>query len=192
VRETSKATKRRFSNLHEAAFWSSLFEGAGLDIGAGDDLLIIPNVQGFDIQHGDANVIDQYVSREFDFVHASQCLEHMRDPVSALASWFKVLKPNGYMCVTVPSWELYEGKVWPSRFNSDHKSVFSLWSSTSTAPIHVKLPEWLFSHFPQHTVVMCRLVDTHYNYITGASIDQTLYYDDGVEAFIEIVMRKAN
>lgn len=188
--ESSKAMTRRLNGI-ESQFWYKVFQGKGIDIGAGDDLIAIDGVIGFDVQDGDANRLHDYFPAEsFDYIHASQCLEHMHDPVAALESWMKVLKTGGYAVVTIPSWELYEGMIWPSRYNPDHKCTFSMWQKGSPAPNHVKFPEWLGENFGSHKVEICRLVDTNYNYNLGTSVDQTFVRENAVEAFIEFVIRK--
>ena len=188
--ESSKAMTRRLSSL-EKPFWNQVFQGKGIDIGAGDDLIAINGVVGFDVEDGDANRIhDYFPANSFDYVHASQCLEHMHDPVQALKSWMSILKPGGYAVVTIPSWELYEGMVWPSRYNPDHKSTFSMWQKGSPAPNHVLFPDWLENNFGEHKVEICRLVDTNYNYKLGTSVDQTFNRENAVEAFIEFILKK--
>jgi len=188
--ESSKAMTRRLTSI-ESPFWNKAFQGNGIDIGAGDDLIAVDGVVGFDVQDGDANKLHEYFpENSFDYIHASQCLEHMYDPVAALNSWIKTLKVGGYAVITIPSWELYEGMIWPSRYNPDHKSTFSMWQNGSPAPNHVKLPEWLDENFGDHKTEICRLVDTNYNYKLGTSVDQTFKREDAVEAFIEFVIKK--
>lgn len=188
MKESSKAMERRF-NSEKSPLFSKIFKGEGIDIGAGDDLINVPNVRRFDMEDGDANHLDQYFPEEsFDYIHASQCLEHMRDPKIALNSWLKVLRKGGFAVISVPSWELYEGMIWPSRFNPDHKSTFSLWQSGSPAPNHVCLPEWLENFNCE--IVYCDLIDTNYNYKIGTRVDQTYPYENRVEAFIEFVLQK--
>jgi SAM-dependent methyltransferase len=189
MKESSKAMERRF-NSEKRELFSKIFKGSGIDIGAGDDLIKVEGkVIGFDKEDGDANHLDKYFEAEsFDFIHASQCLEHMIDPVAALDSWLKVLKPGGYAVISIPSWELYEGMIWPSRFNPDHKSTWSLWQKDSPAPIHVFLPDWL-ANFSCETID-CELIDTNYNYKIGTRVDQTYRFETRVEAFIEFVLRK--
>jgi SAM-dependent methyltransferase len=191
MKESSKAMERRLSSEKRILF-SEIFKGEGIDIGAGNDLINVPDVRGFDMEDGDANHLNQYFPEEsFDFIHASQCLEHMRDPRSALESWLKVLRKDGYAVISVPSWELYEGMIWPSRFNPDHKSTWSLWQKGSPAPTHVWLPEFLeyFTMF-DYKLIYCELIDTNYNYKIGTSVDQTYPYENRVEAFIEFVLQK--
>jgi SAM-dependent methyltransferase len=188
--ESSKAMTRRLSGK-EKPFWEEVFTGKGIDIGAGDDLIDIDGVVGFDVQDGDANRLhDYFPASSFDYIHASQCLEHMHDPVAALESWMKVLRVGGFAVITIPSWELYEGMVWPSRYNPDHKSTFSMWQKGSPAPNHVLLPDWLYNNFSQHKIEICRLVDTNYNYSIGTQMDQTYDRANAVEAFIEFVIKK--
>lgn len=189
MKESSKAMERRL-NSEKGAFFSKIFKGKGIDIGAGDDLIKVEgSVVGFDMEDGDANQLHEYFLEEnFDYIHASQCLEHMRDPEAALKSWLKVLRKGGFAIISVPSWELYEGMIWPSRFNPDHKTTFSLWQKDSPAPNHVKLPEWLANFNCE--IVYCDLIDTNYNYNIGTRVDQTYPYENRVEAFIEFVLQK--
>jgi len=188
--ESSKAMTRRMTGK-DKTFWEKVFKGKGIDIGAGDDLIKIEGVIGFDVEDGDANKLHEYFPAEsFDYIHASQCLEHMHDPVAALNSWMRVLRVGGFAVITIPSWELYEGMVWPSRYNPDHKSTFSMWQIGSPAPNHVKFPEWLQENFGEHKTEICRLVDTNYNYKLGTSVDQTFERANAVEAFIEFVVKK--
>ena len=189
MKESSKAMERRF-NSEKSVLFSKIFQGAGIDIGAGDDLIKVDGVVGFDMEDGDANHLDQYFPKEsFDYIHASQCLEHMHDPKAALKSWLKVLKKGGYAVISVPSWELYEGMIWPSRFNPDHKSTWSFWMPESPAPTHVCLPQWTVN-FSDCNLIYCDLIDTNYNYKIGTSVDQTYPYENRVEAFIEFVLQK--
>ena len=181
--------ERRFKSAH-ALFFRQIFQGSGIDIGAGDDLIQVEgSVVGFDVGDGDANVLHKYVLEDScDFIHASQCLEHMIDPKAALTSWLKVLKKGGHAIISVPSWELYEGMIWPSRFNPDHKSTWSMWQKDSPATFHVKLPEWLEAF--NCRILLCELVDSNYDYKICASYDQTRTYKNKVEAFIEFVLQK--
>ena len=99
--------------------------GNGIDIGCGKDP-VFDTVQPFDLEHGDANRISEYIKEPKDFVFSSHCLEHMKDPYLALKEWFKILKPGGYLFILVPDEDLYEQGVFPSRFNSDHKWTFTI------------------------------------------------------------------
>ena len=115
-------------------FWGPIemqaLQGRGIDIGCGPDP-VSPGARRFDLEHGDANVISQFIQEQFDFVYSSHCLEHMHDPRTALLEWWKLVKPGGYLFVTVPDEDLYEQGVFPSRFNDDHKATFTLSKSSS-------------------------------------------------------------
>jgi SAM-dependent methyltransferase len=118
-------------------FWGRIeklaLEGKGIDIGCGLDP-VSPTARRFDLEHGDANIISQFIKEEFDFVYSSHCLEHMHDPRAALLEWWKLVKPGGFLFVTVPDEDLYEQGVFPSRFNDDHKATFTISKSSSWSP----------------------------------------------------------
>ena len=91
ARETTKAFERRKND----PFWNEVFVGDGIDIGSGDDPFCkewfpsIRSVRLFDMSDGDAQYIARYVrGGSLDFVHSSNCLEHMGSPIGALAGWF--------------------------------------------------------------------------------------------------------
>jgi hypothetical protein len=46
--------------------------------------------------------------------------------MQALARWLEIVKPGGYVIITVPDEDLYEKGVWPSHFNTDHKVSFTI------------------------------------------------------------------
>lgn len=101
--------------------------GDGIDIGAGDDPLVVHvgTVRAWDLHDGDAQLMSGVPDESFDFVYSSHCLEHMRSVEEALRNWLRILKPGGYLYTVVPDYILYEKMVWPSRFNTDHKQSFS-------------------------------------------------------------------
>jgi SAM-dependent methyltransferase len=107
--------------------FAKYLRGDGIDIGAGDDPLTIPNgaARAWDVADGDAQLLSSIQSGTFDFVYSSHCLEHMRDVPEALANWTRVLRPNGWLYAVVPDYVFYEKMTWPSQFNGDHKQSFS-------------------------------------------------------------------
>ena len=117
-------------------------------------------------------------------------VEHLSDPLAAVKDWHKLLREDGYLIMTVPSWELYEGMVWPSRWNREHKSTWSLWQKGSPAQIHIFVPQFLIELKPLYSYLRADLIDTNYDYSVAATRDQTVHEELGVEAFIEIVLRK--
>jgi len=127
--EASK-TKKTWGDLEK-----SIVNGKGIDIGCGPDP-VTPNVRRFDIEDGDANHIEDFIHEQFDYVYSAHCLEHMYHPKEALMGWWNLVKPGGHMILIVPDEDLYEQGVFPSRFNADHKSTFTIskhhsWSSAS-------------------------------------------------------------
>lgn len=188
--ETRKAMARR--TMESEYPWDQWFSGEGIDVGCGLDDLLVNGwfYQGFDHKDGDANKLSTYFfPNRFDVIHASQVVEHMHDPAAAIRDWLKVLKSGGRLICTVPTWELYESMIWPSRYNPDHKSTWSLWQKGSPAPHHCKLPEWLNQFGCE--ILLCRLVDANFDYSVGMlKKDQTWNPDDNVECWLEFVLRK--
>ena len=148
----------------------SALQGKGLDIGAGRDP-VRPDVRRFDVEHGDANCVTQVIREleSFDYVFSSHCLEHMRDPIAALEDWWKLVKPGGALFVIVPDEDLYEQGYWPSIFNSDHKSTFTISKQTSWSPVSRNLLD-LMDNLPNVERVSVRLQDDGYRrkYLTAA------------------------
>jgi len=190
-RESTKAMTRRLAG-EERKYWHLVFHGRGIDVGCGDDPItpFAPDCRTFDRDDGDANVLSSYFPRDhFDFVHASHVLEHMHDPRAALRDWLRVTKPGGRVVVLVPDWVAYEGMVWPSRWNSDHKSSWSM-IYRGGAPQHIHIPSYLAEFHAVAEVELCRFVDTNYDYAIGTTIDQTLPSEKAVECWNEFVLRK--
>jgi SAM-dependent methyltransferase len=185
--ETSKANKRRINTY----LYNKVFSGDGIDIGSGGDILkkeIYPNIKSvepFDLEHGDAQYINKYINKQFDFVHSSQCLEHMVDANVALVNWWNLVKPGGYLIFSMPDEDLYEQGVFPSRWNHDHKWTFSIYKSNSWSPVHLNILDMIF-RLEKQEIIKIELIDTNYNY-TLSNVDQTR---NDVEAFIEVILKK--
>lgn len=158
MREASK------TNLVRPPDFSAKFlRGRVLDIGAGGDV-VCSWAESFDQENGNANTIDKYFERNtFDCVHSSHCLEHMIDPVSALAGWWSILKPGGFLIIVVPDEDLYEQAIWPSLFNSDHKCTFRLDRPTSWSPCSYELRS-MCGNLSNSEIVGAELQDANYDY----------------------------
>lgn len=188
-KETSKAMRRRWLEAEEGIFpWRKVFVGRGLDIGSGDDPVPLEGCQPFDQGDGDANLIDTlFPTASFDYVHASHVLEHMHDISDCLKRWCSLLKTGGYLVGEVPSWELYEHKRDRSIFNPDHKSTWSQWNKKGGSELpHYFAPD-LFASVEGMEVLLCRLVDTDYDYKAGG-VDQTYPQGSTTECFIEFCL----
>lgn len=190
MKESTKAMKRRATEQFD---WKSVIPstGKGLDVGCGDDCL--PGAQPFDWQHGDANALHLYFKKEtFDYIHASQVVEHLHDPETSLKSWLRLLKKGGHLIFTVPDFELYEKYRWPSRFNVDHKAAFSLTLKIdSSCPVLNFVPEMLKRMAKEVSFEALKqdLITTGYDFTLSPEIDQTLEPYQA-ECFIEVVLKR--
>jgi len=128
----SKATRGETQKCYEQRLKVGTFDkylkGTGIDIGCGNDPLEIPNgeVIPWDEKDGDAQVINTIADRQLDFVYSSHCLEHVDNPYKALQNWIRICKPDGFIYVIVPDFELYEKKRIPSIHNKHHRHFFSM------------------------------------------------------------------
>lgn len=194
MNETSKTMRRR--DLEHAAGifpWRELYHGKILDVGCGEDKLQVAGaeVTGFDKPDGDAGKLsDHFAPDYFDAIHASHVLEHVRDPHGAIFDWLRVVKPGGYIIVTVPDIGAYEKFQYPSRFNPDHKSSWSMIYRRSCFPIHAHIPTFLKDYDAAAETRLARYVEYNYNWQTGAGVDQTFDPNAGVEIWNEFVLRR--
>jgi SAM-dependent methyltransferase len=142
-------------------FEKSLLLGTGIDIGCGSDP-ITPQVRRFDVENGDANHVTHFVREQFDFVFSSHCLEHMREPQNALLDWWQLVKPGGHLILIVPDEDLYEQGVFPSRFNFDHKSTFTISKARSWSPVSHNILD-LVRSLPNSELISLQLQDHGYD-----------------------------
>lgn len=189
--ETSKAVMRRLS---DSRFITRYFVGNGIDIGAGDDPVSnykdffpgMQQVRNWDLPDGDAQLMAGVADNSFDWLLSSHCLEHMRDPTEAMRNWSRILKPGGHMVLLVPDEDLYEQGVFPSRFNWDHKTTWTIQKNLSWSPVSVSCTSFL-ANFPELTILKLELLDASYRYQIQNQ-DQTLTPIG--ESAIEIILRK--
>ncbi|MFZ5775052.1 MAG: methyltransferase domain-containing protein [Thermodesulfobacteriota bacterium] len=192
--EQSKAAKRRFGI---GAFHNRYFVGHGVDIGGGPDPLgqyagifpLMASCRTWDMEDGDAQYMAGVEDNQFDFVHASHCLEHMVDVPVAFGNWLRVTKPGGFMIITVPDEDLYELGNWPSRYNADHKWTFTIMKERSWSPRSINVLELLHAFAGQMMVEKIELVRDFFRDAWAAEgIDQTR--TPVAECAIEIIVRK--
>lgn len=123
--ETQKAHFRRVRE----DFYSKFLQGKGLDIGfAGYESGTIPitNSIGVDKNYPNYNgTILPFENESQHFVYSSHCLEHIENYKESLVEWLRVLKIGGFLIITVPHKFLYEKKEFPSRFNGDHRRMYT-------------------------------------------------------------------
>ena len=74
---------------------------------------------------GDA-IKPDFPANTFDLIVASQILEHLPDPISALRNWHSILKENGKLIIAVPN------------FGAFNRLIFnSYWFGGISAPFHL-------------------------------------------------------
>ncbi len=192
--EQSKAAKRRY---YSGPFMQRYFVGNGIDVGGKPDPLgqyagIFPrmtSVRTWDIDDGDAQLMAGVADGSFDFLHSSHCLEHMRDVREALANWIRIVKPGGFLIITVPDEDLYETGHWPSRFNPDHKWTFTIMKEKSWSPRSVNVLDLVRGFAGLVEVEKIELIRDFYREAMAAEgVDQTL--TPVAECSIEIILRK--
>lgn len=191
MRETSKALRRRWCE-HEAGLipWRTFFVGKGLDIGSGDDPLPFPDCVAFDKAQGDANHLTRYFNPDsFDYIHASQVLEHLYQPEQRLREWLTIVRPGGYLIATVPDIGAYENFTYPSRFNPDHKASFSMIYRGSAFPVHCHIPTLTEALSDVAETILARYIERNYDW-RQRHRDQTMEETADVEIWNEIVLRR--
>jgi SAM-dependent methyltransferase len=162
---------KKTNSLRSAAFMETYLAGRVVDIGSGSSL-VVPDAEPFDIEHGDANRIDELRSAEaYDCVHGSHSLEHMIDPVDALDRWWRLIKPGGYMVIVVPEEDLYEQGNWPSIF-SDHRTTFRLDRETVWSPVSREIRS-IVSALPGASIISAEIQDDAYDYNLKRMVPET-------------------
>jgi SAM-dependent methyltransferase len=190
--ETKKACLRR---VKDKRFTERYFSGYGIDVGSGDDSLanygdlfpLITGVRSWDMPDGDAQYLENVPAKTHDFLMSSHCLEHLKSPQIALKNWITVVRPGGYLVITVPDEDLYEQGQWPSTFNPDHKWSFTISKPYSWSPRSLNVMSLLYDLDHLVSVLKVELLDEHFDY-NLPRCDQSLF--PLCEPAIEIVLRK--
>ena len=155
-----------------------------LDIGCGNHT-VVPHATGWDIAKGDgdATELKGVAEGSYGCVFASHILEHLPDPARALHRWWQVVEPNGYLIVAVPDEDLYEQGQWPSLWNSDHRTTWTLHKSASWSPVSRNILDMVRA-LNGHKVISARILDNGYDY-DKMGTDQV-----GVERQVEVIVQK--
>jgi SAM-dependent methyltransferase len=192
MKECSKSISRR---LADSNFINRYFVGNGLDIGGKPDPLALyrglfcqmGSVLTWDWENGDAQYLETVKDGEYDFVHSSHCLEHLVDPAQGLANWLRVVKPGGYLVITVPDEDLYEQGAFPSTFNRDHKWTFTILKARSWSDRSLNLLELVKQLGESAELVRLEQLSSTYRFDLPR-YDQTL--TPVGECGIELIIRK--
>jgi SAM-dependent methyltransferase len=180
AKETAKAKTRR----HAEGFFDKYFQGAGIDIGYGGDL-VVPNCRGWDVEDGDAHELRGIADKSLDFAYSSHVLEHLENPVGALRNWWRVLKPGGYLILYLPERDLFERKrTLPSDISLDHKHYFLL--DRDDPPDTIGLVPLVKNNLPGAEIVYKKVCSAGFDPNRRAS-----FMADDVEYSIELVARKS-
>jgi len=192
MKECSKSINRR---LADSRFVRRYFVGKGFDIGGKPDPLCLYQeffprmeaVKTWDLEDGDAQYMEGIKDADIDFIHSSHCLEHLNDPYEGLKNWFRVIRPGGYLIITVPDEDLYEQGQFPSTFNGDHKWTFTFLKKNSWSEKSVNVLDLVQSLGKDAAIEKVELLDSNYRYEVPR-YDQTL--TPVAECGIEIIIRK--
>lgn len=192
MKECSKSIARR---LADSNFTSRYFVGRGLDIGGKPDPLALyrelfcrmADVKTWDWEDGDAQFLSGVADGEFDFVHSSHCLEHLVDPREGIRNWLRVVRPGGYLVITVPDEDLYEQGIFPSNFNLDHKWTFTIFKTGSWSKRSINILDLVRELGPTADPVKIEQLSATYRFGLPR-YDQTL--TPVGECGIELVIRK--
>jgi SAM-dependent methyltransferase len=192
--ELSKAIKRRF-NI--GTFHTRYFVGQGIDIGHVSGTLShfanffarLESVRDWSKDDGDPQLLTDVPDNSFDFLNSSNCLEHLNNLSVTLKNWIRVVKPGGYLILTVPDEDLYEQGIWPSRFNPDHKCTFTIQKETNNmwSAQSINVLELLARHTQWVSIEKIELIREFFDdRLVG--VDQTM--NAVTESCIEIILRK--
>lgn len=105
-----------------------LQSGTIFDLGCGNEK-VVPKAIGIDIASmiaelkldlSDPQSMYMFNESIADVVFSSHLLEHFQDTEEILKSWWRVIKPNGYLILYLPHKDLY-----PKEANPDHKHEFA-------------------------------------------------------------------
>ncbi len=162
----------------------------GLDIGCGEGHMlnmlinkkIISNIKGIDLDaerisyskekfpHIDVSIMDIYdidykSLGEYDYIIATEILEHLPDPIEALEIIKKLLKPESYIIISIPHEPFFQagnilrGKHWknkgktPAHLNFWRKSQFDKLLKSNSFEI---IKSYNYTSFPW-LIYFCKL-----------------------------------
>lgn len=160
-----------------------LMKGRGIDIGCGSHP--VEGADPWDWAQGDAQYMTDVADDTYDWVFSAHCLEHMKDPHTAIQNWWRILKVGGYLIVLVPDEDLYECGNWPSKFNTDHKRTFTPSKYRSWSPVSINCTD-LLRWLPGHRLISLTTEDSGYDY-EHCGGDQTA---QGAEAAVQFIVKK--
>lgn len=170
--------------------YERFFKGKGIDIGCGSDP-VLPDCDTWDKVNGDATHMATVPDQQYDWVHSSHCLEHIKEFETALYNWWRILKLGGHLIITVPDYNLYEHANFPpSRYNGDHKIAFSMNPSCIEKDPIIKTYNDIARKLIGAQFVRAQLNDSGFDYTDYVS-DQTAKRNGEAQAELEFIFRKS-
>ncbi|ACD21336.1 hypothetical protein Bphyt_7048 [Paraburkholderia phytofirmans PsJN] len=130
MNQSLKLASRR---AQDPAFLHGYFSGVGLDIGAGSDPVsdyagLFPGIEqlfAWNVNERDVIYMDEAPADVLDFVH-SDCLGRFDNARQVLARWLELIKPGGYLILTLPVDPRGEEGISPTLADVDHERTFTL------------------------------------------------------------------
>ena len=189
MKPSMKAALRR---AHDPAFVQHYFAGVGLEIGERDSALaanvsLFPRVARVVPWHGDVADVPGVEELAFDFVHAGYCLQDVANPPKALARWLDLVKPGGYVIVTVPDEDLEERGAWPSQVDPSRRASFTVCKASARLPASINVIDVVRTLAPIAACERIAVVRDHHVERVAAPADDAASL---AERSIEIVLRK--
>ena len=192
-------TKAAFLRRSNNRLFTTVFKGDGLHISPGGDPLkkshyplcnSITLMDSQDTKIETDKLIEQTGQKQFDFVYATNLAVYEDEPLNVINHWLKFVASKGYLVFTVTDEDLYEQGNFPSIFNNSHKKTFSIYKQLSWSGKHYNILD-IIQKLNNVTCRKIELVDSNYDYsLYGKGVDQTMSFSDGVEACIEVVLKK--
>ena len=151
-------TRKLKSRWQRDGIYDKYITGQGIDIGCGrnvgdSDPISDVNCIHHDRDDCDATTMAKYADNTFDYVYSSHVIEHLSDPVTAVANWVRICKPGGYVIIYAPHRDYYEGKKQlPSDFNHEHKYYYL--TERSEPPCTFSMKDLISGHGCE--VIFCR------------------------------------
>jgi SAM-dependent methyltransferase len=199
IKDMFENTKAAFLRRSNNRLFTGVFKGDGLHIGPGNDPLkkhhyplcesiTLVSVPEYTIEND--TLKHQLSDKQFDFVYATSLGVYEDEPKDVINHWLSFVKSKGHLILTIPDEDLYEQGYFPSIFNNSHKKTFSIYKHQSWSGKHYNIID-LVLELDSTTCRKIELVDSNYDYsLYGKQVDQTYSFSDGVEACIEVILKK--
>ncbi len=192
-------TKAAFLRRSNNRLFTNVFKGDGLHISPGNDPLkkshypLCTNISfanSADSKIETDTLSEQIGTKQYDFVYTTNLVTYEDEPINVINHWLNFVTSKGHLVFVVPDEDLYEQGNYPSIFNNSHKKTFSIYKQLSWSGRHYNLLD-IIQKLNNVTCRKIELIDSNYDYsLYGKGVDQTYNFADGVEACIEVVLKK--